>query len=281
MNTYQASKGKYEGFITVYKSDSIDKSKPTVFGGNAQEPLKFNHTIVIVAGEGQYIKLANTEIQGNIVIKGDETDAGTVYLDNVKVSKLNKIGGSIIVDNVADHSLYQTNVTAEELKVNDSNGANIVAESGTKINSVLVAENAGASGSINLESKEKGTFGTVELASKGTEKSEGIVWKGDFSESSVSVTGEGSTVKVAKDATIKEIDIKTAATLDAASGANVQAVNLAASEKWQKINIKGDLQNTVVNVSNANADVKVAENTVIKEVKKDSSIKEEVKIENN
>ncbi|WML46182.1 pectate lyase-like adhesive domain-containing protein [Neobacillus sp. PS3-40] len=278
--TYKASAEKYEKIVTVIKSDSMDSTKPTLFGGTSQTVQKFDKTIVIVAGNGQHIKLANAEINGDIIIKGDSTGAGTVYLDNVKVNKVNNKGGAIIVDDVADHSLHQTNVTAEELRVNDVNGSNIIAEQGTRIKSLVVTEKAGATGGISLESKDKAAYGTVELASKGAEKSEGVTLKGDFSESKVAVTGEGSSLKVAKDAIVKELDIKTEAKVQADAGAKVQAVNLSAEKKGQNISLAGDFKSTVVNITNANAAIKVAENTEIKEVKKDSSVTENVSVDN-
>lgn len=279
--SYKESQKNYENIVTVFKADSTDSTNPTIAGGTVSGLQKINKTVVIVAGAGQYIKLANAEIEGNLIIKGDSTGAGTVFLENVKVSKVNNAGGSIIVEDVADHSLHQDHVSAEELKINDTNGANVIAGQGTAIKKVTVTETAGASGTINLESQSKGAFGNVELASNVSGNSNGVLLKGDFSESTVSVTGQGSTVKVAKDAVVKEVEVKTSAILEAEAGANVQAVNLEAAEKGQSIQLKGDLKNTVVTIANANAEVKVAENTVIKEVKKDSSVKEEVSVENN
>jgi hypothetical protein len=279
-NKYKDSATKYSKIVTVLKSDSKDASKPTLFGGTAQAVQKFEGPVILVAGDSQQIKLSNAEVNGDVIIKGNYTGAGSVYLDNVKVNKVNNKGGAIVVDDVANHSLHQTNVTADELRVNDANGSNIVAEAGTKIKSLVVTEKAGATGGISLESKDKGAYGTVELASKNSKNSEGVTLKGDFSESKVSVTGEGTSLKVAKDATLKELDVKTEAKVQAETGANIQTVNLAAEKKGQAINLEGDFKNAVVTIANANANIKVAENTEIKEVNKDSSVKDDVKIDN-
>ncbi|MFE8701770.1 hypothetical protein ACFYKX_14315 [Cytobacillus sp. FJAT-54145] len=272
-------KAELDKVVTIFEADSLKKSNPTIIGQSIT--TEYRNTVVIIAGQDEHIKLQNVTILGNLVIKGDNTGAGSVYLENVKVNKDKDQGGSIIVENVANHSLYQKNVVAENLTVNDTDGANIVAEEGTQIKSLVVSEKAGSSGTLNLESKQKGAYQEVELASKGTIDSKGIELKGDFSDSKVSVTGEGSQIKIAKDTKVKEIDVKTASSLSAEKGAEIKSVNIAAKEKGQTIKLEGDLKNTVVNISNANAEIKVAENTEVKEVKKDSSVKEEVKIENN
>ncbi|MEH7344002.1 hypothetical protein V7122_09015, partial [Bacillus sp. JJ1532] len=277
---YKVSYNDYTKLVHVLKAESSNINFPTVIGGTVQAVQKFDNTVVITAGKGQFIKLANAEVNGNIVVKGDQTGAGTVYLENVKVNYVNNYGGSIIVDDVAEHSLYMTKVSASHLRVNDSNGANIVVASGT-IHSATVSESAGKSGGITLEAQQKGALGSLEIASIGSDESKGLTLKGDFSDSRVSVTGEGSQVNVATGAIIGEMDIRTQATIEAAKGALIKALNLAAQEKGQEIILKGDMSGTVVNVMNANAAIKVGENTEIKEVKKDASVVGDVQIENN
>ena len=239
------------------------------------------NSYIVIAGKDQYIKLANAEVNGNIIIKGNETGAGTVYLENVKVNKVNNQGGVIIVDDVADHSLRQKNVTAEELKINDANGANIVAEEGTKIKILSLTEKAGATGTIILDSKEKGAYEVVSVGTKGSESSKGVELRGDFSNTKVEVTGEGSQIKVAKDAVVKEIEVKTEAKVEAEQGAKVQTVNVAAEKAGQKIELKGDLKEATVTVKNANAKIEVAKDSVIKEIKKDSSVTGSIEVINN
>lgn len=272
LNYVNPVKEKFGKLSVIFHANSTEADKPTTFGGTANEVKKYDQSVIIIAGKNQYIKLANVEINGNIIIKGNETGAGTVYLENVKVNKLNNEGGAIVVDDVADHSLYQKNVTAEELKVNDANGANIVAEAGTKIKTLSLSETAGSTGTVILNSKEKGAYEVVSVGMKGSESSKGVELKGDFSNSKVEVTGEGSQVKVAKDAVVKEIEVKTAAKLEAEQGAKVQAVNLAAEKAGQKIELKGDLKEATVTVKNANAQIEVAKDSVVKEIKKDSSV---------
>ncbi|GLH64210.1 5'-nucleotidase C-terminal domain-containing protein [Parageobacillus sp. G301] len=274
-------KADLEKRFAIFNADSTIADKPTTFGGTAAEVKKYDQSVILIAGKDQYIKLANAEVNGNIIIKGNETGAGTVYLENVKVNKVNNQGGVIIVDDVADHSLRQKNVTAEELKINDANGANIVAEEGTKIKTLSLTEKAGATGTIILDSKEKGAYEVVSIGTKGSESSKGVELKGDFSNTKVEVTGEGSQVKVAKDAVVKEIEVKTEAKLEAEQGAKVQAVNLAAEKSGQKIELKGDLKEATVTVKNANAKIEVAKDSVIKEIKKDSSVTGSIEVINN
>ncbi|WJQ13799.1 5'-nucleotidase C-terminal domain-containing protein [Geobacillus stearothermophilus] len=274
-------KADLEKRFAIFNADSTIADKPTTFGGTVAEVKKYDQSVIVIAGKDQYIKLANAEVNGNIIIKGNETGAGTVYLENVKVNKVNNQGGVIIVDDVADHSLRQKNVTAEELKINDANGANIVAEEGTKIKTLSLTEKAGATGTIILDSKEKGAYEVVSVGTKGSESSKGVELRGDFSNTKVEVTGEGSQVKVAKDAVVKEIEVKTEAKLEAEQGAKVQAVNLAAEKSGQKIELKGDLKEATVTVKNANAKIEVAKDSVIKEIKKDSSVTGSIEVINN
>ncbi|MCZ0756805.1 5'-nucleotidase C-terminal domain-containing protein [Anoxybacillus sp. J5B_2022] len=265
-------KAELEKRFTIFNADSTAADKPTTFGGTATGVKKYDQSIILIAGKNQYIKLANAEVNGNIIIKGNETGAGTVYLENVKVNKVNNQGGVIIVDDVADHSLHQKNVTAEELKINDANGANIVAEEGTKIKTLSLTEAAGSTGALILYSKEKGAYEVVSVGTKGSESNKGVELKGDFSNTKVEVMGEGSQIKVSKDAVVKEIEVKTAGKIEAEQGAKVQTVNLAAEKAGQKIELKGDLKEATVIVKNANVKVEVAKDTVVKEVKVDSSV---------
>jgi hypothetical protein len=274
-------KTEFEKRFTVYNANSTSADKPTTFGGTQAQVKKYSQTVILIAGKNQYIKLANAEVNGNIIIKGNETGAGTVYLENVKVNKVNNQGGVIIVDDVADHSLHQKNVIAEELKINDANGANIVAEEGTKIKTLSLSETAGSTGAVILESKEKGAYEVVSVGTKGSESSKGVELKGDFSNTKVEVTGEGSQVKAAKNAVVKEIEVKTEAKLEAEQGAKVQAVNLAAEKAGQKIELKGDLKEATVTVKNANAQIEVAKDSVVKEIKKDSSVTEPIQVTNS
>ncbi|OMF59340.1 hypothetical protein BK139_13130 [Paenibacillus sp. FSL R5-0490] len=274
---YESYQEKIKAFVSIIESHSTNADQPTTAGGNSKEVKTYKESIVLVAGKGQYIKLANAEVDGNIIIKGNETGAGTVYLENIEVNK----GGSIIVDDVAEHSLYQYNVTAEKLVINDANGANIVGDKGTKIESVTVSDAAGVSGNIHIESKDKGAFGNISIDSSGTKESEGVSLKGDFSETLVSVSGKDTKLNVNKDTKIKSVDVKSSMKLSAETGAQVQSINLAAEEKGQTIELGGDLKNTVVNIMNANAEITVKEDTHIKEVKKDSSVTGNVAIKNN
>jgi hypothetical protein len=274
-------KAEFEKRFVVYYANSTAADKPTTFGGTATEVKKYDQTVILIAGKDQVIKLENVEINGNIIIKGNKIGAGTVYLENVKVNKVSNQGGVIIVEDIADHSLHQKNVIAEELKINDANGANIVAEEGTKIKTLSLSDTAGSTGAVILESKEKGAYEVVSVGTKGSESSKGVELKGDFSNTKVEVTGEGSQVKVAKDAVVKEIEVKTEAKLEAEQGAKVQAVNLAAEKAGQKIELKGDLKEATVTVKNANAQIEVAKDSVVKEIKKDSSVTEPIQVTNS
>ena len=159
--------------------------------------MTINNDVVIVAGEGKYMKLQNVVVNGNVIIKGDITGAGTVTLDNVKVNETNSKGGQIIVDDVAEHSLYLNKVQADDVVVNDANGSNIVAQSGTQVGNLIVSKKAGATGTVTLESVATNAFGTVTVSSNGNSASNGIVIKGDYSNAKLIVNGEGQKVTVA------------------------------------------------------------------------------------
>ncbi|PLT31765.1 fibronectin type III domain-containing protein [Peribacillus deserti] len=274
---YSDLKATYNTFIL--QAASSTKGKPTLYGGSVNK-VKTYDTLVIIAGKNKFVRLSNAVVNGNIVIKGDKTGSGTVYLENVKVNKVKGTGGSIIVEDVAEHSLYQNKVTAEELRITDTNGANIVSGSGTTINSVIVTEKAGSTGSINLEAQDKGNYGEIEIASTGSQKSEGTILKGNFSETTVSITGNGTEVTFASNSEVKEVNVTSAATLSAQLGASVQTVNLAAKTKGQDISLNGDLDDTLVKIANPNAKIHVGKNTEIKKVEKDENITDSIVIEN-
>lgn len=279
-DAYNNSKESYKKLVNVIQSDSNNINNPTVFGGTENAVKKYHNTIVITAGKGQYIKLANAEVDGNIVVKGDQTGAGTVYLENVKVNKVNNYGGDVIVDDVADHSLYFINSLASNLQVNDTNGANIVVSSG-RIQAINVSQSAGATGGITLDAGKHADIESVHIEAKGTKESKGITFKGDFSHSKVSVAGEGSEIKVDSRSVIQEIEVRAQTTIDALAGAVIKALNIATQEQGQVIQLKGDMANTIVNILKANEKIIVGENTVIKEIKKDPSVSNNIIVENN
>ena len=140
---YKPLVAQLENTVTTYTAVSKDAANPTQFGGTESKPLTINHDVVLVAGEGQYITLQNVVVNGDIIIKGDTTGAGTtVTLDNVKVNETDSKGGQIIVDDVAEHSLYLNKVQANDVVVNDANGSNIVAQTGTQVGNLIVSEKA-------------------------------------------------------------------------------------------------------------------------------------------
>ncbi len=87
MAAYKPLAAQLENKATTYTAVSTDASNPTQFGGTESKPLTINQDVIIVAGEGKYITLQNVVVNGDIIIKGDETGAGTVTLDNVKVNE--------------------------------------------------------------------------------------------------------------------------------------------------------------------------------------------------
>lgn len=262
----------------AYIAQSGDSVNPTTYGGTKDEAKVINHDLVVVAGKDQYIKVANVEVNGNVVIKGDKTGAGTVTFDNVKVHAVGGKGGEIIVEDVADHSFYISNVTADKLSIKDINGGNIIAQEGTKIQELAVVDKAGETGKINLVST-KGSFEQVNVASTGG-KTE-VAFNGDFSESKIEVKAPAAQVTLAKDVVIKALDIKSEAKINAQEGAKVETINLAVEQKGQKVEFSGALKDVTVNIANANVNVEVAKDTVIKEIAKDKDVTGDVAITNN
>ena len=262
----------------TYTAESGNLANPTLYGGTTDEAKVINHDLVVVAGKSQYIKVANIEVNGNVVIKGDETGAGTVTFDHVKVNAVNGKGGEIIVEDVADHSFYITNVTADKLSIKDINGGNIVAQEGTKIQELAVVDKAGETGKINLVST-KGSFEQVNVASTGGKTD--VAFNGDFSESKIEIKAPAAQVTIAKDAVIKEMDIKSEAKINAQEGAKVESINLAVEQKGQKVEFSGSLKDAKVNITNSNVAVEVAKDTVIKEIAKEKDVTGDVAITNN
>lgn len=279
-DAFKNSKESYKKLVNVIQSDSDDINNPTIFGGTDSAVQRYNNTVVITAGKGQYIKLSNAEVNGNIVVKGDHTGAGTVYLENVKVNKVNNYGGNVIVDDVADHSLYFINSSAANLQVNDTNGANIVISS-SRIHTVNISESAGSTGGIMLDAGQRASIESVHIAAKGKKESTGITLKGDFSHSKVLVTGENSKIKVGSNTVIQEMEVRAQATIEALVGAVIRALNISIQEKGQVIHLKGDMASTIVNILKASEKIIVEENTVIKEIKKDPRVSENIIVENN
>ncbi|PLT35741.1 hypothetical protein [Bacillus sp. V5-8f] len=208
----------------IYTAVSKVSSKPTTVGGSSAKPVTLNQNVTIFAGKDTHIKLANVVVNGNIIVKGDKTGSGTVSLENVKVNKGTTSGGQIIVEDIADHSLYLNNVQADDLVVNDANGSNIVAQSTTKINNVTVTEKAGAQGKISINSAQSGAFGAITVAAQGNAQSEGVSLKGDFSTTQISVTGANASISVEAGAKVGSIEVKAAAKIDVAQGATVSAI---------------------------------------------------------
>ncbi|MEC1894299.1 MAG: hypothetical protein ACQEW2_12070 [Bacillota bacterium] len=226
---------------TLYVADSKDADKPSVFGpASGSESSK---SIYLYAGENEHIKLQNVSINGNLTVLGSPKGAGTVHLENVKVNKVNNSGGAIIVEDIAEHSLYMKGVEADSLVINDANGSNLVADTGVKVKNLVVSEKAGAKGKVNLESKESGSFETVTIAAKGGEDSEGIALKGNFSETAIEVTGENAVLAIGEGTEVKEISIKAASQISVAKGAVVKEVKKDSSVKGEvEIDNKGTVE---------------------------------------
>ncbi|UQD53487.1 hypothetical protein C0971_16765 [Bacillus methanolicus] len=207
----------------LYIAKSTNSASPSTFGPvSGSETI--NKTVYIVAGKNQHLKLRNVTINGNLVVKGSLDGSGTVYLENVKVNKVNGTSGSIIVEDVADHSLYLKGVEADSVVVNDANGSNLVAQEGVKVKSLVVSEKAGAKGSVALESKAAGSFETITIAAKGSANSQGVVLKGNLSATSVNVTGENAKIAISEGATVKQIKLNAAASVAVAKGAVVEEI---------------------------------------------------------
>ena len=142
LSKLNATQTEFNKNAVLYIANSTNADAPSVFGP-ASGSETTNKTVYLYAGNDQHIKLQNVSIDGNLVVIGGKAGAGTVYLENVKVNKKGKDSGNIIVENIAEHSLYMKGVEAESLVVNDADGSNIVADEGVKVKKVLVSENAG------------------------------------------------------------------------------------------------------------------------------------------
>ncbi|MFE8701720.1 hypothetical protein ACFYKX_14035 [Cytobacillus sp. FJAT-54145] len=240
MSKLDAAEEAFEKKGTLYFANS--KTETTEFGPETGSET-VEKSVYIYAGKDEHIKLQNFSINGNLVVLGSPAGAGTVSLENIKVNKVNNVGGNIIVEDIADHSLYLKGVEADSVVVNDANGSNLVAESGVKVKSLVVSEKAGAKGAVNLESKVSGAFESITIAAKGSEKSEGVNLKGDLSTTAVTVTGENAKIAVAEGATVKEIKLNAVANVAVAKGSTVKEIKKDPSVKGEvKVDNKGTVE---------------------------------------
>lgn len=214
----------FNKYGVLYIAKSTKESEPTTFGP-ATGTQKVTKTVFLFAGKGEYIKLRNTEIEGNnLFIKGTKTGSGNVSLDGVKVVKTTAGTGQIIVDDVADHSLEMANTEADTLSVNDPNGSNFVADKGVYIKTFVVTNAAGEKGTVTIEAKSPEAFADIKIETDAKTGSEGIVLKGDLSGATITITGQNANVSVAKDTKIKELVVDAAAKINLAEGSSVQEV---------------------------------------------------------
>ncbi|MGG3942794.1 hypothetical protein ABEV54_15290 [Peribacillus psychrosaccharolyticus] len=273
---YSPSLAKLNALGKIYIATSKSAANPTISGGKTPtQALTYTKDVTVIAGENRYIKLRNANIKGNLNIMGINKGAGTVTLENVKVSSLKNKGGQIIVKDVAEKSLHLTNITANDLIVNDANGSNIVAGAGAKIANLLVSDKAG--GNVNLQSSNGNAFGIINLKSK---NSKAINFAGKFDKSNVVVSGNEQKLNFAAGTVINELTLKAGANITAAEGVKIAKLNIDPAKKGEIITLSGDLKDTVVTIKDANAIIKIAENTVVGEIKVDPSVKGEVSIEN-
>lgn len=273
---YSPSLDKLNALGKIYIATSKSAANPTISGGETPaQALTYTKDVTVIAGENRYIKLRNANIKGNLNIMGINKGAGTVTLENVKVSSLKNKGGQIIVKDVAEKSLHLTNITANDLIVNDANGSNIVAGAGAKIANLLVSDKAG--GNVNLQSSNGNAFSTINLKSK---NSKAINFAGKFDKSNVVVEGNEQKLNFAAGTVINELTLKAGANLTAAEGVEIAKINIDPAKKGEIITLSGDLKDTVIVIKDANAIIKVAENTVVGEIKVDPSVKGEVQIDN-
>ena len=272
---YSSTLDKYNAWGKLYIAASKSAAYPTLSGGKTPEKsLSYTKDVTVAAGEDQYIKLRNANIEGNLNIIGVNKGAGTVTLENVKVNASKDNGGKIIVKDVAEKSLHLNGITAKNLIVNDGNGSNIVAGEGAKIAKLLVSDQAG--GNVNLHSSVGDTFGTINLEST---HSKAINFAGNFDKSNVVVDGNEQNVNFAAGTAINELTIKAGATVTAAENVKIAELHIDPVKKGENVTLSGDLKDTVVVVNNADTIIKISENTVVGEIKVDPSVKGEVKVE--
>ena len=273
---YSPTLADFNAWGKLYIATSKSAVNPTLSGGKTPEkPLSYTKDVTVVAGEDRYIKLRNANIKSNLNIIGVKKGAGTVTLENVKVSALKNKGGQIIVKDVAEKSLHLNGVTANDLVVNDANGSNIVAGAGTKISNLLVSDKAG--GNVNLQSSNGDAFGTIHLKSK---NSKAINFAGKFDKSNVVVEGNEQKLNFAAGTVINELTLKAGASITAAEGVKIAKIIIDPAKKGEIITLSGDLKDTVIIIKDANAIIRIAENTVVGEIKVDPSVKGEVTIYN-
>lgn len=272
---YSPTLDEYKSWGKLYIATSKSAADPTLSGGKTPEKsLSYTKDVTVAAGEEQYIKLRNANIEGNLNIIGVNKGAGTVTLENVKVNASKDNGGQIIVKDVAEKSLHLNGITAKNLIVNDANGSNIIAGEGAKIAKLLVSDQAG--GNVNLHSSVGDTFGTINLEST---HSKAINFAGNFDKSNVVVDGNEQNVNFAAGTAINELTIKAGATVTAAENVKIAELHIDPVKKGENVTLSGDLKDTVVVVNNADTIIKISENTVVGEIKVDPSVKGEVKVE--
>lgn len=261
---------------TKVTATSIKQAEPTLIGPSKGTQV-INGNLEIIAGKDKFIELRNIKVNGNVYIKGDKTGAGAVTLNNVSSNSFLKKGGTIVVENVADHSLYLTKTVAKQLSIKDADGSHVAANTGTAIGSVNVTSGAAKSGAIVLDSKVSGVFGSVAVNTSGNG---GVTFKGDFSQTEIQNSGTNAFLKMAADAVAQSVKLTAGATVEAEKDAKLNILDIAVGSQGEDVILKGDLSTTSVQISNANAKVSVSEGAVVKEITIDESVTTPVEIDN-
>lgn len=144
----------------------------------------YNGDVTIIAGEGTYGKLQGCTINGNLIINGVNGKGGTIYLVNHQSKGSTGNDGSIIVNEIAEHSLYLIGVYSNKLEIKDNNNARIVSKETAMPNRI-----------VNVVVSTENSQANVEL-------------EGDFGVSRVEVQ-KPVNIKLAEDTRIKELVLVT------------------------------------------------------------------------
>ncbi|MBP1154424.1 MULTISPECIES: S-layer homology domain-containing protein [unclassified Paenibacillus] len=188
-------------------------------------------------------------IQGTLVI--DPGSAGELELRNIQADNVEVLSG-------AENSIvFSANVTITNLFINTSNQNNqvrVVTSATTVITRTEVSSQA------ILES-QAGSFGNIDVV--GAAANRDVELRGTIS-GTVTVTAVSSTLVVAPNATVAQVNVATSVSVESSGTVTQLAVTAAASNST--VNLSGSFTTTTVSVAASGSTLNVGQNTTVSQV---------------
>ncbi|AZB44576.1 hypothetical protein CEF21_21075 [Bacillus sp. FJAT-42376] len=254
-------------FVLKISAASKDPLKPTVYGNEIKKVI--NRNVILIAGESSFIKLKNLEINGDLIIQGANDIGGNVELSNIKVNgtikihdaekaALNKVDAAqltVLDQRIMKRAMLQTLQSVSAIK---DEGPQLSIDSESSLTNVEIAKKAElfAAPGAHVDS----------VLVKPAKEGERISFKGDFSNSKVTLEGENPEVSLSSSAKIREFQVKTQATITAETGAVLEKVEVNSTKAGDVLTLAGDLSKSKITVSGSGNGLKIEENAKVREI---------------